>query len=337
MRKAGAQIIGLVVDARPDFVKRNASDIFSTAEDVLTQKVTPGDDREWELLYHNLVCIEKMDKQKLTSPTTTSTIWNALVDLLAYPHPWIMQVSSRIMNGHLSSIDPETLSQNGSKSFVAKHLYKIARNLCAQLDLDETHFVETTSKLAIKAMTWVFRAMRHNPNVCYNDDEDQSKDPCLWLMTRLSNIAKPTGSHRRESVFKCFAALCTCCSPEDLVPYLELMIDPIDRAMREATNKSMSQDDTQEDPHVALTKDVLQVIEDKCGTEHFIQSYAEVNRKVREKRSQRKQEIASEAVHDPAAAAKRKLRKQFREKSRRKRRVEDRRAMRGAAKKRRSA
>ena len=65
-----------------------------------------------------------------------------------------------------------------------------------------------------------------------------------------------------------------------------------------------------------------------------MRAFAEVNRKAREKRDKRKQDIASEAVHDPTAAAQRKIKKHMREKDRRKRKVDDNRSKRGASKKR---
>ena len=113
------------------------------------------------------------------------------------------------------------------------------------------------------------------------------------------------------------------------------MIDPIDRAIREATNKLGPDDEPENNPQIALPKDVLQILEDTCGTEPFVKAFAEVNRKAREKRDKRKQDVASEAVHDPAAAAQRKIMKQVREKERKKRTIEDRRSQRGGSKKRR--
>jgi len=343
MQRASAQLFGIFVDSRPDYVKRgsNASDIISVIQDVMVLQIPFENESGWELLYHNLVCLEKLDTQMPSLLLENCEIWGALVELLAYPHPWIMQVSSRIISGYLSTVDPKELLRDGSKSFVVKIpgcLYKIARNMCRQLDFEDTHFVETISTLAIKTITWAFRAMKQHPDICYSDNGDEdhsSKDPCLWVMTRLSNIAKPKGIHRRESVFKCFAALCTSCNPEHLLPFLEKMIDPIDRSIREAANKLGPDEQAENDPQVALPKDVLQIIEDTCGTEQFVQAYAEVNRKVRDKRDKRKQDIASEAVHDPAAAAQRKITKHIRDKERKKRKIDGRRSIRGASSKRR--
>jgi len=356
MQRASAQLFGIFIDSRPDYVKRgsNASDLVSVVVDVMEKQIPFDDESGWELLYHSLLCAEKLNKQMPSLLLANYDFWGALVNFLAYPHPWIMQVSSRIITSYLSTLDPEKLSTDGSESFIVKIpgcLYKIARNACRQLDVEDAHFVETTSTLAIKAISWVFRAMKQHPDMCYDNDfaksnnedsgeeeedlPEKRKDPCLWVMTRLCNIAKQKGIHRRGSVFKCFAALSTMCNPDQLIPYMELMIDPIDRAIREATNKLGPDDQVENDPEVALPKDVLQILEDKCGTEEFVQAYSEVNRKVREKRDKRKQEIASEAIHDPAAAAQRKIKKQLRERDRRKRKVDDHRSTRGATRKRR--
>jgi len=352
MQRASAQLFGIFVDSRPDYVKRgsNASDLISIVLDVMLKQITFESESGWELLYHNLICTEKLNKQLPSLLPANYEIWGALVKMLAYPHPWIMQVSSRIISSHLSTIEPTKLLSDGPESFAVKIpgcLYKIASNLCRQLDVEDVHYVESTSTIAIKTISWVFRAMKQHPNICYDVDEgnkggsgeeenalERSKDPCLWLMTRLSNIAKPKDIHRRESVFKCFAALCTSCNPDDLIPYLELMIDPIDRAIREANNLHPDEQ-TGNDPKSAIPKDVLQIVEDTCGTEQFLRAFAEVNRKVREKRDKRKQELASEAIHNPAAAAQRKIKRQIGKRERKKGKIDDRRAMRGASKKRR--
>lgn len=355
MQRASAQLFGIFIDARPDYVKRgsNAADLVSVVVDVMEKQIPFDDESGWELLYHSLLCAEKLNKQMPTMLSANYDFWGALVSFLAYPHPWIMQVSTRIITSYLSTLDPKELKSDGSESFIVKIpgcTYKIARNACRQLDVEDVHFVETTSTLAIKAISWVFRAMKQHPDICYDNDSakdrnegskgeedvsEKQRDPCLWVMTRLSNIAKQKGSHRRGSVFKCFAALCTVCNTDQLIPYMELMIDPIDRAIREATNMLGPDDQVENDPEITLPKDVLQLLEDGCGTQEFVRAYSEVNRKVREKRDKRKQEIASEAVHDPAAAAQRKIKKQLMAKDRRKRKGDDKRSMGGVSRKRR--
>jgi len=352
MQKAAAQLFGIFVVTRPDYIKRgsNLADLMALTVKAINKYVPFDDNSEWELLYFNLVCVEKVNKEFPSLVGGNYDLWGAQIKLLAFPHPWVMQISSRIINSHLASLDPEKLLHQNRDSFVVKipgSLYDMSRNLCRQLDFDDIHYVETIATLAIKNIVCLFQAMKHHPDLCYTTDQNGpdreeigdndnfekiSKDPCRWIMARLSNMAKPKGNRRRESIFKCFAALCASCAAHYLTPYLELIIDPIDRAIREASN-SLRPEEVESSPFVALSKEVLQLYEDAVGTDCFVESYAKVNRKVREKRDKRRQEIAAEAVHDPQAAAKRKIKKQLLEKERKKRRVEDRRSMRGGAKK----
>jgi U3 small nucleolar RNA-associated protein 20 len=347
MRQAAAQLWGIFVESRPDFIKRGsiASDLITIISDSMQKYVAFSDDNAWELLYYNIMCVEKLNKDFRPAILDHDDIGTSLVKFLAYPHPWVMQASLRIVNNHVSSIDPKSLQKDGAHSYLVKSegcLYDIARNLCRQLDVDDAHFVEALSVLAIKTVTWLFQAMTHHPRLFYaaniTSEEDrtdeQFKNPCKWMMSRLSNIAKPKhGAKRRESIFKCYAALCASCNPEQLTPYLRLMIASLDRAIREETNNLQSEEQQVTHPLIAFPKDVLNLLEDVCGTDNFLEAYTEVSKNVRQKKDQRKQDIASEAVHNPITAAKRKIKKQLHEKERKKRRVNEMKLMRGVTKK----
>eukprot|EP00985_Skeletonema_marinoi_P017590 scaffold9708_cov130-Skeletonema_marinoi.AAC.3 len=346
MQLASAQLFGIFVEARPDYVKRgrNSTDLADLIMEVISQHSSSTDDNGWELVYHYLVCMEKLNKYVPGAFGTNLDVWSSLVSLMAYPHPWIMQVSSRIVSGHLSAIDYKELARNGSDSLLAKvpgSLYDIARNSCRQLDVEDRLHVDATCTIAIKNITTAFKIMKLRPDLCYepeatNENENEelnpkgkSKDPCLWLMARLSNIAKPRGKLRRESVFKCFAALCTSCSPADLVRYLQLMIDPIDRDVRDKAGKARRGDFEDNDPRDALPNEVLQILEDTCGTDNYVKAYAKVSKNARQKKDKRKQDIASEAIHDPVASAQRKVSRGKHEQERKKRRMDENRSSRG--------
>ena len=345
MQLASAQLFGIFVEARPDYVKRGriSTDLAELIMQVITDR-SSTDDNDWELIYHYLVCMEKLNKHVPGAFGSNLDVWISLVGLMAYPHPWVMQVSARIVNKHLSAIDYKELERNGSDSFIAKvpgSLYDIARNSCRQLDVEDRYHVDATCTIAIKNVTSVFKIMKLRSDLCYEpEDENEEtdpngkpKDPCLWLMARLSNIAKPRGKLRRESVFKCFAALCTSCEPDDLVRYLQLMIDPIDRELRDVASKMRNKDVQDKVPQDALPKEVLQLLEDTCGTDNYIEAYAKVNRNARQKREKRKQDLAAEAIHDPVAAAQRKVNKGRREQERKRRRIDENRSSRGGFKK----
>jgi hypothetical protein len=122
--------------------------------------------------------------------------------------------------------------------------------------------------------------------------------------------------------------------------YLELMIEPIQRAEREALNElerpSLLNSAPVQNTVSDLAKEVLYLIEEQCEShEKFVQAYAEVKKRARDKKDQRKATETTEAAVDPKAAAQRKIKKKEQEQKRRKRRVEERRQGRGAVAKRR--
>mmetsp|Transcript_19924 Transcript_19924/g.28899 ORF Transcript_19924/g.28899 Transcript_19924/m.28899 type:complete len:261 (-) Transcript_19924:342-1124(-) len=252
---------------------------------------------------------------------------------------------------YVSEIDPTTLKtkKGGSASFFAEisgSIYDVSRNLCRQLNSDNGQQAEAIVMQAVKTLTWIIKAMHHNPQSCFaeckdndepsdNGEEEEivSKDPILSLIVKLSNIAKNRYKDRREAVFKCFASFATSCDEGFMTPYLELMIEPLHRVITEALSEvdelRKKRRQLESDP-ADLANDVMQILEDRCGTDEFLKAYATVKTKAREKRDTRKREAAAEAVHDPQAAAMRKLQKHDRERKRKKRRVEERKRMRGA-------
>ena len=148
------------------------------------------------------------------------------------------------------------------------------------------------------------------------------------------------GPKRRESVFKCFAAFISVCDIDINSHLLELMLEPLNRTISEIEHKEeisknkgnkrlMSSDNITSTSATALPKDVIQLLEDTCGTELFMNALATVKSKARDKREARKRNFATEAIHDPEAAARRKVVKHEKENKRKKRRIEEKKANRG--------
>ena len=360
LRRTSSQVFGIFVESRPDFLKRG-----SVAEDLvdsLQACFTSSNDEngtgtiEWELPYFTLICLEKIQNHFPSTMTTKNDLWVCIVKALIHPHAWVKQASSRLLNEHMTNLTPKALvrpKKGSPKTFlvaVPGSLFEVARNLCFQLNAEDKEQVDAVNLLAIKLLTWIISTMSTSPELCFkdpggsvdsdksadddsaNDDGEIGKDPVRWLMTRLSNIAKARGSRRREAIFKCFAAFASSCDPDIITPHLELMIEPLNRTLVEISSKA--EQSQRRRPYngadeAELPKEVMQLLEDQCGTEPFLNALAAVKSKAREKREKRKQEAAAEAVHDPAAAAQRKIRKQAHEKKRRKRRVEENRVMRG--------
>ena len=352
LQRTSLQLFGMFVDARLDFMKRgnNAEELIDRIYIHLKRSVGGGLD-EWEVPYFSLVCLEKLSVPFSTLVAQRSDLWLVIVECLVNPHPWVKQVSSRMVGTHLAAMDPTTFVSKKAETFLLKEsgsLFEVAQNLCAQLNVGEPEQNKELSTTAIKSLTWIIQAMDEHPHLCFADDEVSSeeddpaqsrKNPVTWLMTRLSNMAKPKGRQRRENVFKCFAAFTTYGGSSIVSPYLVLMLEPLHRSIVEVENvtghsyNSRRTSETAEEGNLA--RDVLQLLEDSCGTDSFLEAYASVKVRAREKREQRKQQLATEAVQDPQAAATRKIKKHQSERKRQKRKVEERRNRRGGFAKRR--
>eukprot|EP00814_Leptocylindrus_danicus_P021934 CAMPEP_0116048344 /NCGR_PEP_ID=MMETSP0321-20121206/29498_1 /TAXON_ID=163516 /ORGANISM="Leptocylindrus danicus var. danicus, Strain B650" /LENGTH=329 /DNA_ID=CAMNT_0003530531 /DNA_START=470 /DNA_END=1459 /DNA_ORIENTATION=+ len=313
-------------------------------------------DGRWELLYFCLICFEKLTISEIGPSLSDNAAWEYVVSALVHPHPWVQQAASRTVNALVVSLDPKEFGcANGTRRlFITTNkgsLYNIARNLCFQMNATEEEQNSNLSTLAIKTLSWVVQAMHSFPKLCFkdaasaisenpsescSDDEESSssKDPVLWLFKRLSNIARNKGQQRRHGVFKCYAAFATLCARDLLSAYLSTMIEPLHRALAEAENEENARNQHLASEEItALPTEVMQLLEQCCGTETFIKAYAEVKTRAQEKREKRKSDINAEAVVDPRAAAIRKIKKQEGNKRRRKRRMEEKKAARGSFKK----
>lgn len=383
LKRTSAQLLGLFVESRADFfVGRKNKVLIELVE--MIQRVLSGEvaasktqrvDQfgtttaiaadQWETAYFCLVCFEKV-LQKSFFPALSSDVdtWAVVIDCLVFPHPWVKQVSCRIIWSYLQGLDTTALGDTNTTgsttnsslpspvSFLVRKqgsLFQIARNVCIQLNFTEDQYNEALVVLNIKILTWISQRMCTDPQLCYKEGEelevaefDKRRDPLLWLFTRLANICKEKGNMRRSAVFKCFASIVTAISRDDgtsIAPYLEVMLEALHRAVAEVEGASMNNVSSSYRSSAPLSsssesasdlpKEVMNLLEERCGTEAFLLAYSNVKVKAREKKMARKQQILSEAILDPKEAAKRKIRKQSKEKERRKRKIQERKASRG--------
>ena len=345
LKRTSLQLFGIFVDARADFLKKGdtASSLIARLYGAVNDDL---DDDEWEIKYFALLCLEKLSNSFSLLLETQLDLWTAIVDSLLHPHPWIKCVSSRMVGAQLNTLDPELFASKESHFLVQRpgSLYEIARNLSSHLDLDEAEQNEELSACAVKSLVWIIQAMKHHPELCFAEDAKDDRNPVTWLMTRLSNIAKPKGGKRREGIFKCFAAFVSVGGVSLVKPYLELILEPLHRSITESdkmmesirNSSSRRKQLAEESDEATLAKDVLHLLEESCGdeSEAFLRAYGAVKTRAREKREYRKKQVATEAVVDPQASAVRKIKKHEQEKRRRKRKVEGRRQSRGGRAKR---
>jgi U3 small nucleolar RNA-associated protein 20 len=346
LRRVSLQIFGVFVEERLDFIKRgdNVTKIMNVVESVLDDDETAVD---WEVQYFALLLIEKMSPTFGDMLSERVELWQKVVVAMTKSHPWIRLVSCRLLCTYLTALDPLDFVPNHNKmSFLVqwpKSLHHISRNLCLQLSMDKEEPSDQIITIVAKTLTWLIRAMKEHPELCFDVDDDEGenkdRDPVKWVFMRLSNIARPKVAARRIAVYKCFAAFAQYC---ENIPfyYLELMLEPLCRSETESKNESgstMFGSASLSEPILSeegnITKDVLCLLEEKCDPpETFFQALSAIKRRAREKKEQRKMEEKTRFITDPETAAQRRIQKHEHEKNRRKRRIEDQRSNRGAAK-----
>ncbi len=370
LRRTAVQLFGLFLDARIDFMKKGerVETVAIYVQDCLENEYASSPDftnvlngKRWEMTYFCLQTTEKLCKSCPVLIRKGITLWKYVIKCLVHPHPWVKLISSRIIHDQFSSESAgnyTSLKQNCASSIIMKipgSLFEIVRNSCFQLNSEEDQLTEEMATMAIRNLTWAVKIVDLHPHLGANesnnltDSEDEQEveggsmiendvdmnNPVTWLIKRLSKIGKKTGTLRRESVFKCFAAFASVCKVETTSSHLEMMLEPLNRILSEIAHKEENSAkkrrvSTSESLSEAnLPKEVMLLLENVCGTDTYMSALASVKAKAREKREARKQELAAEAIHDPKAAAQRKIAKNQKEKLRRKRRVKEQQSSRG--------
>jgi U3 small nucleolar RNA-associated protein 20 len=328
--QASLQLFGIFAQGRKDFPSQTECvlSMFRCLQSSLESR-----NEDWEQHYYALKSFEKVWRLYSLKISEENDIWDLITLELCHPHLWVKLISSRIIRDQLKEYDPQTFLEEevSCPQFLRKDasLYRLASSFCSQLDQEEANISSELSDLAIASLSWLVRAMYHNPQLCYAAGESEGKEPVKWLLTRLSTIAKWKGTNRRKSIFKCFAAFCHSAGSQMIRPYLELIIEPLFRSTIEAAGVKDNLGSERFSEESNLAQEVLSLLEESCEHDYVV-ALSSVKLKFRQKHEQRKSKIATERVSMPEVAAKRKMVKQTIEKERRKRRVDDYRKERGA-------
>lgn len=335
---ASLQVFGLFVETCANFLKKND---FVTIWILRLKEILESNQSDWEVVYFSIVSVEKLSQKFGSFLQNDEQLYILITDRMVDHHPWIKLATSRILK--------EVVGSDWANSFFSNNLgilFRIIRNLCFQLGSDEKEQNEDLSELDIKILASLIPTISEKKHLCFSEEDKEkgeTSNPVVWLLKRLSGIAKAKGTMRRMAVFKCFAAFATK-HTEIVTPYVELMLEPLHRSSVEASNEA--EDDpvvTNKDgttdvviTEASLARDVIHIIEEtSADASDFLKAYAAVKTRAMEKKEERKSEAKVEAIRDPKAFAVKRMKKQEREKQRKKRRVEERRRGRGATSKRR--
>jgi U3 small nucleolar RNA-associated protein 20 len=339
-------IFRLFLQQRQDFIKRHGRDSFlvETVSTLLQESALKG-----EVIMLALDLIVDLRGACKSIVDGDFLMWNALVQFATRDELSIRLKACTILDSHFASIKAEGIEENATPTFLTKQgaLFQVGRAMCLLVDRnDETDSSKMTA-LVVKLLTWILTAMHACPSLCTKpDEEEKANDPVYWVMRRLSGIAKPKGI-KRKAVFKCFASFAVQCG-DFVYQHIELMLEPLCRSETENNNetaKSMYSGfdqglkaNIEDEPasEAQLVKEVLMLLEEKCpDASLFLSALSSVKTRALEKREKRKIEQKSEAVTNPQVFAQKKIAKQQRETSRRKRTVDSFRSERGSKAKRR--
>mmetsp|Transcript_29703 Transcript_29703/g.68602 ORF Transcript_29703/g.68602 Transcript_29703/m.68602 type:complete len:442 (-) Transcript_29703:1273-2598(-) len=335
IQRTSLQVFGIFVDSNVEFLKHG--DTASSLVDRLSGFLEVSDKDSWEIPYFALLCLAKLVTPFPSLLLHHAETWDGVIENLDHTHVWVKLAASRLLESCITPLDHESLDEDIFLIVRQGSLFQLARALCRQIAIGETEQSTELIQHVIKNLTWVAQAMMHNPELCFSKNvvEPKEKKPLKWLMTRLSQVAKPKDKRIRDAVFKCFAAFCHV-GGEDLVrPHLELLLEPLHRSILESEGMKDAAGNTKLSEEATLARDVMNMLEECCdSTEEFLKAYAAVKTRAQDKKIQRKEESTSQAVVDPEAATSRKIKKHQQERKRRKRKIEERRNNRGGTQKR---
>jgi hypothetical protein len=266
LQRMSLQLFKILVETRPDYVKRNdtAKIMIQKAHSLMEENTY-----DWETLYFALLLVEGMLPNFNHSVMQSTALWECIIESMVNEHVWVKLASTRLISKHVQELDPSCMVSSQTVFMIQSGLlFRMGRNLCYQLGVDESQQNDEMTSMVVKTLTWTVEAVAKYPALCDTADtvesgEEQDEqsvdgdahnekrngkisrrrlDPVHWIITRLSNLARSKGTQRRQSIFKCFAAFITILPSKDvmLYPYLEKIIEPLYRVDIETKNESGS-------------------------------------------------------------------------------------------------
>ncbi|XP_061839511.2 small subunit processome component 20 homolog [Nerophis lumbriciformis] len=153
------------------------------------------------------------------------------------------------------------------------------------------------------------------------EEEDNKPPSLLWLMKKLSLMAKREAAHspkvplKRTCVFKFLGAISMDLGKERLGPYLKSIITPL---YRELDSTYADQDPTLKN----LAQELINLLKKQVGLAKFSLVFSDVQRQFTSRRVARKRHRALQAVANPDIAAKKKMKKHQSKMEAKKRKIE---------------
>ncbi|KAM4569832.1 small subunit processome component 20 homolog [Odontesthes bonariensis] len=327
-------------------------------EDIEEEQDERGADR---LLFSYLTLISKLSQhcgllEFSKPPETLRHMWAHIEAHLRHPHCWVWLTASQLFGQLFAAQQAEQLvaiwrGDGGDASFrptatefitgnLDKKMRELALSFCHQL---QSKFLDTASgEQVIKNLLFVSKVIylispESNTTSQEEEEEEEEKDgeeeeeeeddkddrppSLLWLMKKLSLMAKREAAYtpkvplKRTCVFKFLGATAVDLGKDRVGPYLTTIITPL---YRELDSTYADQDPTLKN----LAQELMELLKRQVGLERFSLAFSAVQKEFSQRRAARKQHRAMQAVANPEIAAKKKLKKHKNKIEAKKRKIE---------------
>ncbi|KMT14841.1 hypothetical protein BVRB_3g065640 isoform B [Beta vulgaris subsp. vulgaris] len=361
LRGPAAQVLGFVVEVMKRGFLKHINDVLprmkmivQSTNDVLNVDQLNLPDHEtipfWKDAYYSFVLLEKILTQipDLFFARDIEDIWLAVSEFLVHPHPWICNISNRLMALYFEQMVKQGKKIGTTCLTSTSRMFLIASSLCCQLkiqlpDKGVRRLVKCNIAFAICGIQSLLRQTEFNdpgtfwPSLdpreqgcflkacqlldpksgksitalftCGFDDENlgqKNNDISYLLVSGLLNTmgraALQTEDAQTKMILGSIKLIADQTSQEDCQQYAYLLLFPIYKLCEGFAGKVVSDDVKQR------AEKVRQKLQDKLGTQNFVQAYNQMRHDLGEKRFKRKREEKVMAVVNPVRNAKRKMR-----------------------------
>eukprot|EP01124_Arcella_intermedia_P023498 TRINITY_DN3746_c0_g1_i9.p1 TRINITY_DN3746_c0_g1~~TRINITY_DN3746_c0_g1_i9.p1 ORF type:complete len:1200 (-),score=375.12 TRINITY_DN3746_c0_g1_i9:16-3615(-) len=336
------QVFGMVLDVErlkmekylPTFLPYVKRFLLSDEIDISnTQLKEP-----WLIIYTSVIVLEKIMKAfpKMIINKELEELWEMILKkrYLLHEHTWIRLATARLFGTYFSiRINTVPLTDKSNDWFTQPGtIFKIAKQSCSQIEsefLNKELGTQITKNL-IYLEGCLIKFPQFSPKIENFENEitkpqkepkkqTEGLPPSQWILRRLTYMAKRMISTKEAGVHCIFQwiGVMTNNLPEDILKqYLLPMLFPL-YVYSEMVITEETPSDIVENNKIA--KEIMNYMKEKVGTPEFVQHYEQVMSKIIKKRVSRKQKVALEAVINPEAAARNKIKKNLAKKESKKR------------------
>uniref|UniRef100_A0A3P8W978 UTP20 small subunit processome component n=1 Tax=Cynoglossus semilaevis TaxID=244447 RepID=A0A3P8W978_CYNSE len=315
LRRLGALICGLFVEVEQEkFVQR-----LDTLLPLLEREIHPDNyedqiEEEQEekgadrLLFSHLTLVTKLVQHcgllELQKPRDTLlSIWHIEAHL-SYPHCWVWLTASQLFGqlfaaqqaeqlvsrwrGEAADVSPPSVATVFITTNLDKKMRQLALTLCHQL---QSKFLDTASGEQVEEPEENGKDEQEEEEEEEKEEKEDNRPPSLlWLMRKLSLMAKREAAHspkvplKRTCVFKFLGATAMDLGAERLGPYLTTIIAPLYREL----------DSTYADQPTLknLAQELIELLKKQVGLETFSLAFSAVQKEFSKRRAARKRHRA---------------------------------------------